>query len=274
MAGASTPGPMGRQTSGQNIKDGTSTRTMSPSPGAIGRRVLSGGRDGLTCTIEVPVIEVDLDKMSRLLYSVAYADAADRAATRDGADVNLGDQKMVEAAARDNADLLMGELFTAIESGPEAVASFISVQEQRREKARASLKQKLDAALKAGREKTEWLGVAIKGLAVLKFASTVTVKTVSLFTGGAGVAIDVAYTGTKAGVEHWLADPKSEKLQGVVVTESLKEVGEELLETVNELVAKAIMTKTERNQLEGLLSNYKGNAEKLAEQIKRLEGQL
>jgi hypothetical protein len=47
-----------------------------------------------------------------------------------------------------------------------------------------------------------------------------------------------------------------------------------LAEEVNELVAKGIMTKAEKNQLEGLLGNYKGNAKKLGEEIEKIEARL
>jgi hypothetical protein len=214
--------------------------------------------------------------MKRLLYTVAYAEAADAAATRGfaSAEVNLGDERAIESAARAAATRLLDDLYGAMEQGPASVAAFVRDQESRREKARASLQQKLDEALRAGRRWTTTFGWTIKGLATVKFASTVTIKVLSVFTGGAGTAVDIAYSGTKAGVEAWLTGKSSDKVQGIVAEETGKNVAQEAAETLNELVASGLMTQAEKNKWDGLLGNFKGDHRKLTEQIEKLSQQI
>jgi hypothetical protein len=114
----------------------------------------------------------------------------------------------------------------------------------------------------------------VKVLSVTKFVSTVTVKTVSIFTGGAGTAIDFAYSGAQAGIDQVYSPQEASSVQGVVVEETAKNTGQEVGEWLNELAANGIMTKKEKDQLEGLLGNYKGNANKINEQIKALEKRI
>lgn len=249
-------------------------------PGSLGQ---GGDAASLMCTdqpaaceMEVPVVEVDLDRMRHLLYAVAYAEAADRAATHGFAssEIDLGDQARIESAARQGAARLVDDLRVAIETGPHAIAAFVEEQERRRQRARTSLKNKLDAALRAGQRWTDALGWSIKALSAMKFASTVTVKTLALFTGGAGTAVDFAYSGAKAGVDQWLSGEKGKTVQGVVVTETAENFAQELAETLNEFVADGLMTRAERNQFEGAIGNFKGDYGKLTEQIAKLEARL
>lgn len=229
-----------------------------------------------SCQMEIPVLAVDLEKMRRMLYAVAYAEAADEAATRwiGSWNVDLGDQKKVEASASIRADKLTDELLTAMASGPEAVQSFIEVQEARKQRAAASLKGKLEKARQAGKDWEEVAGTAIRFCAGVKFISTVTVKTVGIFTGWVGTGIDFAYSEATD-----LLNP-TEAPRGVVA-EGLEMLGEggkqglqQLAGKINELVAEGIMTETEKNKVNGWLGNYKGNAKKIKEQLDKIEKRL
>jgi hypothetical protein len=226
--------------------------------------------------MDVPVLSVDLEKMRRILYAVAYAEAADQAATRGfgSAEINLGDQNKIETAARDSADQLMDELVLAIGMGPESVRSFIETQEGRKERARASLKKKIDDALKAGKNWESVFGGVVKGLSCLKFGSTVTVKTLALFTGGVGTAIDIGYSGAQEGIKQAQSGPEDKTVLGVVGEDAVESGFEELGGNFNEFVANGIMTQSEKNYLQGLLGNYKGNSKKIAEQLAELETKL
>jgi hypothetical protein len=225
---------------------------------------------------EIHVVAVDLEKMRRFLFTVAYAEAVDAAATRGfgSAEVELGDEREVKAAARQSADLLLEELQQAMVTGPEAVQSFAAEQEARRERAKASLQRKFDEALAAGRSRVSFCGGMIKVLSCVRFSATVTVKTLSLFTGPAGAGIDIAYSSGQAGIDQASSTDESKTVAGVVVDESVEEGLEELGETLNELVASGVMTRDEKNKLEGLIGSYKGNAEKLAEELDKLERRI
>jgi len=230
----------------------------------------------ISCEMPVPVVAVDLDKMRRLLYTTAYAEATDKAANRGfgSTEVDFGNEAEVEKTARGNADMMMDELQVAIQMGPNALQAFIDKLEMRKEKARTSLKAKTEAAVKAGHARADFFGGVVKVLSVTKFVSTVTVKTVSIFTGGAGTAIDFAYSGAQAGIDQAYSPEEASSVQGVVVEETAKNTGQEVGQWLNELVANGLMTKKEKDQLEGLLGNYKGNANKINEQIKSLEKRI
>jgi hypothetical protein len=230
----------------------------------------------MSCLVELPAIAIDLDEMRRVVYATAYAEAADLAATRGfaSADVNLGEQKKIEATARNRADVLMAELHAAMQGGPTAVQSFVAEQERRKERARASLKKKLDDAIDAGRNWEKAFGWTVKSLSVLKFGSTVTVKVLSLFTGPGGTAIDFAYSGAQAGVDHLQKGSGETTLLGVVAEETGENVVQEIAGRINEFVADGIMTKAEADYFKGMLGNYKGNSAKLSEQIASLEDKL
>jgi len=225
--------------------------------------------EGDVCQHEVPVLAVDMQKMRRLLYATAYAEAANAAATTGfwSSDVDLGDQKKIEATASANADRLMEKLLEAMSSGPAALQSFISEQEQRKQAAASALKAKLDKALQAGRTSEKRWGEAIKFCAGVKFVSTVSVKTLGVFTGWAGTGIDLVY-----GVATDAVNPVETK--GILAVGADTAKGE-LIEQVNELFAeRGLMSAAERRQLEGWLGNYEGNAKKISEQLQKIEERL
>jgi len=226
-----------------------------------------------TSTLAVKVLYIDLARVRHALYVVAYAKAADAAATRGfaSADVDLGEQGQIERAAHKLCDQLVEEFGRSAEGGPDVLRSFLEYQEREKERARASLKSKLDAAMKAGRQWHDVLGWSIKGLAALKFGSTVTIKTLSIVTGGAGTAIDFVYSGAQAGIKQATSPEEGKSIGGVVISETFMNYGQDRAEVLNEWVANAFMTKAERNQIEGLLGNYKGNADKIAAQLEKVE---
>jgi hypothetical protein len=230
----------------------------------------------MSCYIEVPVIAIDLDAMRRALYATAYAEAANLAATRGfaSAEVDLGDQRKIEADARNRAEKLMGMLHEAMQQGPGAVQAFIEDQERKKVQARAALQKKIDEALKAGRNWEKAFGWTVKGLSVIKFGSTVTVKVAALFTGPAGMGIDFAYSGAQAGIDYAYKGKENETLLGVVAEETAENIGQEVAGWFNELVADGIMTREEANLFKGTMGNLKGNTEKLTAQIEELEKRL
>jgi len=272
-----SPGPLGYNDAA-DPNAGVCIAADTPGPvgtgGDAGQQLCSDAQ--MSCEMDVPVLSVDFDKMRHLLYTVAYAEAADQAASRGfaSAEISLGDQRQIEAAARKRADELLDELQAAMAWGPESVRSFIEAQEQRKERARASLKKKLADALKAGKDWESFFGGCIKVMSGVKFASTVTVKTVSIFTGLGGTAIDIVYSGATAGIEEAYSVDQSQSVAGVVVDETLGNTLQAVGEELNEMVGDGLMTQAEKNRWQGLLGNYKGNRKKLAEQIEKLAEEL
>jgi len=242
--------------------------------GDAGAAILSS--EPMWCEAPVPVLAVDLDKMRQFLFVVAYAEETDQAATRGfaSAEVNLGDQPKVEAAAHKAADKLLEQFQQTFESGTDAVRSFISALDERKARARASLDTKFAEALKVGSRWVSVFGWTVKGLSTVKFASTVTIKTLSLFTGAAGTGIDWAYSGAQAGLKEFQSDASEQNVSGVVVDETGKNFAQEIGEKFNELVAEGLMTTAEKNRIAGLIGNYKGSTKKLQEQIIELEKKI
>jgi len=102
-----SPGTLGRNDAG----DPDARMCMAAdTPGTVG----TGGdlamsllpQERLSCEMPIQVIEVDLGKMRRFLYTVAYAEAANAATTRGFAstEIDTGNQMQVEAAARTGAE--------------------------------------------------------------------------------------------------------------------------------------------------------------------------
>jgi len=242
-------------------------------PGPVGTCGDGGDRrmphEAAVCRADVPVLAVDMQKIRRLLHATAYAEAANDAATTEiwSSDLDLGDQKKIEATASAQADRLMQALLDAMTSGPLALQAFIETQEQRKQAAASALKAKLDNALRAGKKSERRWGEAIKFCAGVKFVSTVTVKTLGVFTGWAGTGIDLVYGGATDA-----ANPIETKGILAVGTDAAKG---ELIEQANELIAEhGLMSAVERRQIEGWLGNYEGNAKKISEQLQKIEERL
>lgn len=270
VAPARSCGPLGHNDAGD---PNALACTPGDTPGSLGICGDGGdariSREPNVCRADVPVLAVDMQKMRRLLYATAYADAANVAATTGfwSSDLDLGDQKKIEAAAAAEADRLMEVLLDAMTSGPLALQSFIETQEQRKQTAVNALRMKLDNALRAGRTSERRWGEAIRFCAGVKFVSTVTVKTLGIFTGWTGTGIDLVYGGVTDA-----ANPIQAK--GILAVGADTAKGE-LIEQANELIAEyGLMSAAERRQLEGWLGNYQGNAAKITEQLKKIEDRL
>ena len=274
---ARSPGSLGRNDAG-DPDAGVCLAGDTPGPIGIGGDAAASliSQESLTCEATIPVLAVDLNRLRSFLYSVTYAEAIDGATTRGfgGSEVNFGDEKAVEAAARSSADALLAEFQQIVSDGPAAIDAFLATLDNRRAKARGSLDEKFAAARQAGNRWTSVLGGAVKVLSVVKFGSTVTIKTVSIFTGAAGTGIDWAYSGTQAGLKQWQSNAPGQSVSGVVIDETLNNVGQEVADCLNEAVAEGLMTTTEKNRVQGLIGNYKGNAKKLQEQLATLEERL
>ena len=221
------------------------------------------------CEIDFPVVTIDMEKMRRILYAVAYAEAANATAKQSfwSSEVELGDPQQVKDMASKVADSLMDQLLEAMKSGPEAVQDFLTAAEKRKENSTALLKAKLDEELAAGRRSVERWGNAIKFCANVKFVSTVSVKTLGVFTGFGGAGIDIVYSAVEDATS--IGDSKG------VVAVGMQEGGEEIVGKINELIAeRGLMTQKERNQMQGWLSNYKGNAAKIHKQLDKIQSQI
>lgn len=272
-----SPGSLGRNDAG----DPDARMCMAAdTPGSVG----SGGdramslipKVKMSCEMPIQVIEVDLAKMRHFLYTVAYAEATNEATTRGFAsdEIHTGNELQVEATARNGADKLMNELQEALANGPEAVKAFVAKQEDRKTRARAALNTKFTEALSAGSWWVSVFGGTVKFLSAVKFASTVTIKTLSIFSGAAGTAVDWAYSATQEGVKNLQTDKTQKPLAVVVVDETSKNIGQEILTELNEAVANGLMTREEKNKIEGLIGNYKGNAKQIEERLAKLEKQI
>lgn len=236
-----------------------------------------------SCDLAFPALAVDLGRLTRFVYTVAYAEATDRATTRGfgSGELQHGEEARIEAEARSAADAVMEQFQESLAKGPLAVQEFIAALEDRKARARASLDNKFAEAHRARNRWVSVLGGIVKGLSVVKFAATTTIKTVS-FTlsalpkaanapAAAMTGIDIVYSAALA-ANRQLQSPAADKtVQGVVVEETAKNVLQELVGELNALVASGVMTRDEKNKLEGLIGNYRGNAEKLKAQIAELE---
>jgi hypothetical protein len=246
-------------------------------PGPLGTGN-DGGDDSFSaapnsCEADFPVVAIDMEKMRRILYAVAYSEASNASAKVGfwSSEVDLGNPKQVESAAAAGGDRLMDELLEAMEAGPESLQTFLHVAEQRKQSAAAQLKAKLDDEGAAGRSSVELWGTLIKFCANVKFVSTVSVKTLGVFTGLGGTGVDIVYSATTDALG--IGDSKG------VLAVGFTEGGEAIAEKINELIAasvmeKGFMTARERNQLQGWLGNYKGNAKKIHEQLDKIEGRI
>ena len=242
-------------------------------PGPLGSGWDSGDESLSTepnsCEAEFPVIAVDMERVSKLLYAVAYAEASNNAASLGfwSSEIDLGDMQQVKTTAAMGADRLMDQLVEAMGMGPQAVQDFLADAERRKQNAASRLKAKFDEAQAAGQRSVERWGQVIRFCSNVKFISTVSVKTLGVFTGWGGAGVDIIYTAATDLLS--IEDSKG------VLAVGLEEGGEEIVGKINELVAeKGIMTAKERNQLQGWLGNYKGNAEKIHKQLDKLENQI
>lgn len=229
----------------------------------------------LQIPISFPALSVDLNRMRRFVYTVTYAEETDRAATRGFASMQLqlGEESKIEAAASIAADKIMENFHESLGRGPLAVQELISALEERKNRASASLNNKF---AEAGRVRSRWLsliGSATRVLIGVKFAATVTIKTLSIGTGRYGDGIDILYSGVLAGNKQWQS-PDSNQTYGVVIEETVKNYMQETVEEFNDLLVKGIITKEDLNKFTGLIGNYKGNAEKLKKEIHELEERI
>jgi polyhydroxyalkanoate synthesis regulator phasin len=249
-------------------------------PGPVGTAMDAGAallpQEPIRLEVEIPVLSVDLYRLRRLLSAVAYIEEADLAAKRGfgSSEIELGDPKLVDAAAAKRADALERELREALAAGPEALAAFIERMEQRKTRARESMNAKFAAAQRAGQAWVSGLGGIIKGLSVLKFASTVTVKTLSMATGPVGTGIDLAYSGAQAGIEHAYSKDSEGSVQCIVAVETLKNLAQEAADIFNEFVADGLMSADEKKRWQRLVGNFQGNTRKLESQLAKVEEQI
>lgn len=274
-----SPGPTGHQ-------DAADPNTLACLPGDTLGPAGSNGDWGeqLSCApppraARLRVMEVDLDRAERFLYSVAYMSAAD-AAAKPGffeSDLDYGDQAAIEATAKAETARLMYEMVAAMAQGSAAVQRFLGGQAERKDASLASLNGKLRTAGLANQRSVERWGMAIKGLAAVKFSSTVVLKVASIFAPPAGAAIDIGYDVAQEGIAH-ATKSGGDELADVVVAKALEESAKEVGEMADEFLADQLLTPREAELMKDWFKRYKGDHKQLTEKMdwlaKRLESEI
>jgi hypothetical protein len=247
-----TPGPVG---TGWDLSSHMSIESQAPA-------------------IEVPVLEVCLEKVERFLYTVGLAEAQDFFAKRSfgSAEVQLGRPTDVEARARMSAGRLMIEFQQVLPLGPVAIHGFLKTQQQLKDKAVESLERKFAGASSAGGTQREILGGVVKFLSVVRFTSTVTVKVAGLFAPGAGDLVDIGNDVALAGIDAYFAENK--KIGAVVVAQAGKSGGEWMAEQINEAVAEGFISRKEGALMEETFKKFRGDQSELLRQIEKIEKRL
>lgn len=274
-----TPGPTGHQ-------DAADPNMLACMPGDTPGPVGSNGDIGeqFSCalpprTAKLRVLEVDLDRAERFLYSVAYAHAAD-AAAKPGffeSDLDCGDQTAIEATAKAETARLMYEMVASMTQGSAAVQRFLGAQADRKDASLAALNGKLRQASRASQKSVERWGYAIKGLAAVRFTSTAVLKVASIFAPPAGAAIDISYDVAQEGISY-ATKSGSDGLADVVVGKALEESVKEAGEMADEFLADQLLSPREAELLKDWFKRYKGDHKQLAEKMewlaKRLEREI
>ncbi len=247
-----TPGPVG---TGWDLSSHMSSESPAPA-------------------IEVPVLEVSIEKVERFLYTVGLAEAQDFFAKRGfgSAQVELGRPVDVEARARMNAGRLMIEFQQALPLGPAAIHGFLKTQQQQKDKAVESLNKKFSAATSAAGTQQDILGGMVKFLSVVRFTSTVTVKVAGLFAPGAGDLVDIGNDVALAGVDAYF--DKDRKVGAVVVSTAADSGGQWIAEQLNEAVAEGFISRKEAALMEESFKKFRGDQSALLEQIEKVEKRL
>jgi hypothetical protein len=224
--------------------------------------------------MEVPMLEVSIDKVSRFFYTVGQAEAQDSLAKRGfgSAEVELGRPADVEARARLTGGRLMADFQNVLPLGPKEVHAFLQTQQAQKDKSVESLRKKFSDASKAGSAQVEALGACIKFFAAVRFTSTVTVKVVGLFAPGAGDLVDIGNDVALAGVDAYFEDGK--KVGGVMVSQGAESGAQWLVEEVNEAVANGFISRKEAAMMEDLFKNFRGDQSELLKQIEKIEKRL
>jgi hypothetical protein len=224
--------------------------------------------------IQVPVLEVSIEKVERFLYTVGLAESQDFFAKRGfgSAEVQLGRPVDVEARARMSAGRLMIEFQQVLPLGPVAIHEFLKTQQQQKDKAVESLNKKFSDASSAGGTQREVLGGVVKFLSVVRFTSTVTVKVAGLFAPGAGDLVDIGNDVALAGVDAYFAEDK--KVGAVVVSQAAESGGEWIAEQINEAVAEGYISRKEGALMEEMFKKFRGDQTELLRQIEKIEKRL
>lgn len=226
--------------------------------------------------LEVPALEVSIDKVERFFYTVGLAEAQDFYAKRGfgSAEVELGRPSDVDTRARLTRSRLMKDFQEVLPNGPAAILQFLKSQEITKTKSTDSLRRKFSDAQKAGSTQVAVFGTVVKALAVVQFGTTVARKIIGLHPlAGLGVtAIDVATDVTMDAIGA--ANDKDKKVGAVVVTSAQESGVETLQEELSEAVAEGIMTRAEKAELEALFKNFRADQKELLEKIRKIEQRL
>ena len=270
-----TPGPAGHQ-------DASDPNTLACMPGDTPGPVGTNGDIGDQFSYALPprtaklrILEVDLDRAERFLYSVAYAHTAD-AAAKSGffeSDLDYGDQAAIETSAKGETARLMYEMMAAMTEGSAAVQRFLGQQADRKDASLGSLNGKLRQASRASQKSVERWGYAIKGLAAVRFTSTAVLKVASIFAPPAGASIDISYDVAQEGISY-ATKSGSDGLADVVVGKALEESAKEVGEMADEFLADQLLTPREAELLKDWGKRYKGDRKQLVEKMEWLAKRL
>jgi hypothetical protein len=224
--------------------------------------------------MNVPVLEVSIDKVEKFFYTVGQAEAQDFFAKRGfgSAEVQLGRPADVEARARLTAGRLMLEFQQVLPLGPQPIRRFLQTQQDIKDKAVESLRAKFADASKAGSTQVEVLGGIVKVLAVVRFTSTVTVKVAGLFAPGAGDLVDIANDVALEGVDAYFDEGK--EVGGVVVSKSAESGLQWVGEQINEAVAGGFISRNEAALMKDMFEKFRGDQAELLRQIEKIEKRL
>jgi hypothetical protein len=222
-----------------------------PRPGAIcgSSRPVSIVR----APISVGTLVFDEARITPFLHSVAYAEALERHVklkmeTYDKStvlniiytvfwwkgkpvtfDVDLGDQKVLEAEAANGSEKLLEMFVTRASRGPDSVVSFLKSQEDARRRCLETVSAVFQEVRELTNEVISETKRGIDKLAVIKASATIAFKAMGVAaTGPLAFLVDMGYDISLSIIKDW--DKAGEAKVIGVITEASKDSGQEVVE--------------------------------------------
>ena len=286
------PGPVCGLTNPSYNDCGTSSLQCSPRPGPVcgSTRPVSPPRAVMT----VDTLVFDEATILPFLRSVAYAKSmqahvAVRMRTYDQSkvlnfiytvlwwkgkpvtfEVDLGDQKTIEAETAKGARELQEEFVAHACKGPGSVTRYLKAQEDIREFCLKSVNARFLEVQELTNEVIAETQRGIFKLSAIKAASTITLKTAGLFAVGVpAFLIDMGYDATLEVIQEW-DKAEGAELIGVAIKEGAKDTGQEGVEHVAEKREKILEGEAEEAEKRAgwLRKNVAKEEEKLAKKVR------
>jgi hypothetical protein len=149
-------------------------------------------------------------------------------------DVDLGDQKTIEAETERGFRELQESFVEHACKGPVSVSRYVKGQEDIREFCLKSVNEVFQDVAELSNEVITETQRGIFKLSVIKAAATITLKTVGLFTVGApAFLIDMGYDASLEIIQEW-DKAEGAELIGVATKEGVKDAGQERVKQVAE----------------------------------------